>query len=412
MEHLYMDLRPWVCHEAACEYGNDPFHSREDWIHHLALQHGFDSGWHSIECPFCLEPTGSGKVMIVKHLSNHMEEISLASLPAGVDSDSDDESLSIASEHLESAEAKQNLPGLGPKAINRIHEHILQPLLAKPTLKDFEPIVLGVPRQIRSKEIICLRDVEKALIFYAPERTKTAASYFDFCLTSILCIQATVEYLSTHEQTRTEDRPYSNGYFIDLRDQILEYGRQLYTAQDSSKDVDVDAKDEIKLIGGIAETGRPAELVRVTKDGNHISMATGKVIDVEAPVIPSLSEQQEDEQEILNSMARRKKNPPPEELAPKKCREPGCNKEFKRPCDLTKHEKTHSRPWKCPFPTCKYHSFGWPTESKMDRHINDKHSEAPVIYECLYKPCPYKSKRESNRKQHMTKAHGWTSDLV
>ncbi|KAH7171038.1 hypothetical protein EDB81DRAFT_909743 [Dactylonectria macrodidyma] len=309
------------------------------------------------------------------------------------------------------ASAMEKLPSLGPKAINRIHEHILRPLRAKPTLKDFEPIVLDVPRRIQSKEIICLRDLEKTLIFMAPERTKTAALYLDFCLTSIRCIQATVEYLSDREQTRPEDRPYTNGYFIDLKDQILEYGRQLAAAKDGPQDMDVDAADEIRLVGGIAENGRPAELVRVRKDGSYISMATGKPVDVtDSPIKMkrSLSQQREDEEEIMRSMARRKKNATPEELAPKKCREPGCNKEFKRPCDLTKHEKTHSRPWKCPIPTCKYHQYGWPTEKEMDRHINDKHSDAPAMYECLYKPCPYKSKRESNCKQHMEKAHGWT----
>lgn len=167
----------------------------------------------------------------------------------------------------------------------------------------------------------------------------------------------------------------------------------------------------MKLYGGIAESSRPAELVRVKKDGTMISMATGRVIDnadVATPFKRSTSEQKEDEEEIMRSMARRKKNASPEELAPKRCREPGCTKEFKRPCDLTKHEKTHSRPWKCPIPTCKYHDFGWPTEKEMDRHVNDKHSDAPAMYECLFKPCPYKSKRESNCKQHMEKAHGWT----
>ncbi|KAK7997457.1 elongation factor 1-beta [Apiospora arundinis] len=69
-----------------------------------------------------------------------------------------------------------------------------------------------------------------------------------------------------------------------------------------------------------------------------------------------------------------------------------------------------SRPWKCPIPTCRYHEFGWPTKKEMDRHINDRHSATPFMYECLYKPCPYKSKRESNRKQHMAKAHGWKPD--
>lgn len=350
--------------------------------------------------------------------------------------------------HSPSPSTMEKLPSLGPKAVNRIHEHILRPLRAKPSLKDFEPIILDIPRRIQSKEIICLRDLEKTLIFMAPvsqlqsdvgvwgdayrklclkETTKTASMYLDFCFTSIHCIQATVEYLSDREQTRHGDRPYTNGYFIDLKDQILDYGRQLAAAKSSPDDMDIDAyvpryvpldnptnlpssSDEIKLVGGIAENGRPAELVRVRKDGTHISMATGKVMNMsESPVQVkrSLSEQREDEEEIMRSMARRKKNLSPEELAPKKCREPGCHKEFKRPCDLTKHEKTHSRPWKCPNVTCKYHSYGWPTEKEMDRHINDKHSDSPAMFKCMWSNCAYKSKRESNCKQHMEKAHGW-----
>lgn len=344
-------------------------------------------------------------------------------------------------------------PSLSRRAVNRIHEHTLRPLLEKPTLKPFESIVLDIPSRIRSKEIICLRDVEKTLIFMAPvsqlltgvgvwsdayrklrlkEKAKTAALYMDFCLTSIRCVQATVEYLTDHEQVRPADRPYTNGYFIDLKEQIYEYGRQLATKEngDLPNEMDIDKYvprfvplnhsnhanatprgDEIRLFGGIAENGRPAELVRVKQDGTAFSMATGKPVDLnEAPVKfkRSLSEQLDDDEEIMRSMARRKKNATAEELAPKKCREPGCNKEFKRPCDLTKHEKTHSRPWKCPFPTCKYHNYGWPTEKEMDRHVNDKHSDAPAMHECLFKPCPYKSKRESNCKQHMEKAHGWT----
>ncbi|KAK8060007.1 hypothetical protein PG996_009937 [Apiospora saccharicola] len=65
------------------------------------------------------------------------------------------------------------------------------------------------------------------------------------------------------------------------------------------------------------------------------------------------------------------------------------------------------RPWKCPILTCKYHEYGWPTEKDLNRHVKDRHSSAPSMYECLYQPCPYKSKRESNCKQHMEKAHGW-----
>ncbi|EON97265.1 putative zinc finger transcription factor ace1 protein [Phaeoacremonium minimum UCRPA7] len=315
------------------------------------------------------------------------------------------------------AAASSVLPGLSSRATNRIIEHTLKPLLAKPSLKTFHPLVLDCPRRIQEKEILCLRDLEKTLLLIAPERTKVAGLYLDFCLTTIRCIQATVEYLSDREQTRPRDLPYTSGYFIDLVDQIRQYAQQLADAKEketTGDEMDVDPTDEVKLHGGIHINGRPAELVRVKKNGKAISMATGEPVEIEEEakgpikIKRSASEELEDEEEIMRSMARRKKNATPEELAPKKCREPGCNKEFKRPCDLTKHEKTHSRPWKCPVPTCKYHEYGWPTEKEMDRHHNDKHSSAPPMYECLYKPCPYKSKRESNCKQHMEKAHGWT----
>lgn len=349
-------------------------------------------------------------------------------------------------------------PALNGRATNRIYEHTLKPLLAKPAFKDFHPLILECPRKIQEKEIVCLRDVEKTLLLLAPvselrndkgvrgdtyralflkERTTVAELYLDFCLTTIRCVQATVEYLSDREQTRPRDPPYTSGYFIDLVDQIRQYAQQLADANqqgEEADDMDVDPygsplsataraqdanitrrSDEIKLHGGMTVNGRHAELVRVKKNGKAISLATGLPVDVveeEAKdtvrIKRSASQELEDEEEIMRSMARRKKNASPEELAPKKCREPGCNKEFKRPCDLTKHEKTHSRPWKCPVPTCKYHEYGWPTEKEMDRHHNDKHSSAPPMYECLFKPCPYKSKRESNCKQHMEKAHGWT----
>jgi len=311
----------------------------------------------------------------------------------------------------------ETLPRLSIRASNRIHEHILKPILAKSSLKDFHPIVRDCPRRINEKEIVCLRDLEKTLMFMAPERTKSAALYLDFCLTSIRCIQATVEFLNEREQTRPHDRPYSNGYFVDLVDQIKQYAQQVQAAKDKEEkgetigDMDPESSDEVRLHGGLAKNGRPAELVRVKKNGKAISIMTGEPIDLDedskVQFKRSLSEEAEDDESILRSMARRKRSASAAELAPKRCREPGCDKEFKRPCDLTKHEKTHSRPWKCPVESCKYHEYGWPTEKEMDRHHNDKHSSAPPLYECHFKPCPYRSKRESNCKQHMEKAHGW-----
>ncbi|KAF5633916.1 zinc finger transcription factor ace1 [Fusarium tjaetaba] len=109
----------------------------------------------------------------------------------------------------------------------------------------------------------------------------------------------------------------------------------------------------------------------------------------------------------LTSIARRK-NPPPEDFLSMECCEPGCNRWFVRLSDLIKHLKTHSRPWKCPVLTCKYHQYGLVTEDDRDRHYREKHSNPPEWYECAFKPCPYKSKREMNCKQHMEKVHGWT----
>ncbi|KAK4200480.1 hypothetical protein QBC40DRAFT_70959 [Triangularia verruculosa] len=86
---------------------------------------------------------------------------------------------------------------------------------------------------------------------------------------------------------------------------------------------------------------------------------------------------------------------------------PHCKKSFARHCDLNKHAKSHSRPYKCLFTNCKYHEHGWPTAKELERHVNDKHSPSPRTFACLYQPCPYRSKRESNCKQHMEKAHKW-----
>ena len=64
----------------------------------------------------------------------------------------------------------ENLPSLSIRAINKIREHILQPLLAEPSLKDFEPILADIPSRIQEKEVICLRDLERSLILGAPVR--------------------------------------------------------------------------------------------------------------------------------------------------------------------------------------------------------------------------------------------------
>lgn len=106
--------------------------------------------------------------------------------------------------------------------------------------------------------------------------------------------------------------------------------------------------------------------------------------------------------DVVNPRGTESRNP---SKATHTCRD--CNKTFKRPCDLTKHEKTHCRPWKCTEESCKYFELGWPTEKERDRHVHDKHTFPQPQFKCLYPPCAYASKRESNCKHHMECAHGW-----
>ncbi|ROV91304.1 hypothetical protein VSDG_07788 [Cytospora chrysosperma] len=68
-------------------------------------------------------------------------------------------------------------------------------------------------------------------------------------------------------------------------------------------------------------------------------------------------------------------NPSPEDLSLKKCDEPGCNKEYEQPCQLIKHKKVHSRPFKCPIETCER---GFPSRKDLYRHCVAYHNAQPI----------------------------------
>ncbi|KAF1912248.1 hypothetical protein BDU57DRAFT_559521 [Ampelomyces quisqualis] len=297
---------------------------------------------------------------------------------------------------------------LSEYASNQIHDAIIKPILAEAALRDFHPLIKDVPRRIGEKSICNLRDLEKTLIFLAPELSATAISYQRFCERSIQLLHATVERLSEQDQRLPSDRPYTNNYFLDLLEQIRRYAaimaatRQKETRGEDLDDMDYSRDEKITLRGGLSHNGRPMELVR-EKNGKAMPLAHDKDSSYKISK-RALSDDDMDEDEVTRSMARRRKSDKPGDVM-HTCRD--CKKEFKRPCDLTKHEKTHSRPWKCSEEKCKYFDLGWPTEKERDRHMNDKHSAAPAQYKCLYPPCTYASKRESNCKQHMEKAHGW-----
>ncbi|KAL1863136.1 hypothetical protein Daus18300_008129 [Diaporthe australafricana] len=189
------------------------------------------------------------------------------------------------------------------------------------------------------------------------------------------------------------------------QESLLKYG-DVPSGQDTSGfDQQSPSPGTIKWHGG--------EPVRTSNDGSAISFRTNEEIDLienvggEVRMKRIHSEEMADEHEIIRSMARRLKNASPE-IRLQKCQEPGCNRVFKRPADLIKHEKTHSRPWKCPIESCKYHGYGWPTEKEMDRHYSDTHNiPPPRRHECLFPPCPYTCKRKDNLRSHMQRAHGW-----
>lgn len=110
-QHIYADLQPWICLEAKCPTGGKTFPTRKDWIAHLSLDHGLAPDWAAIICPLCQCDTGPGKVAVTKHLSTHLEEVSLAALPADCDFD----------EGSAASELEGDLYGELPLAIQALH---------------------------------------------------------------------------------------------------------------------------------------------------------------------------------------------------------------------------------------------------------------------------------------------------
>lgn len=57
---------------------------------------------------------------------------------------------------------------LGPAACKQIERFVLVPILKEPRLKPFHALVRSVPQRIINKKIVCLRDLEKTLLWLAP----------------------------------------------------------------------------------------------------------------------------------------------------------------------------------------------------------------------------------------------------
>ncbi|KIW92200.1 uncharacterized protein Z519_07184 [Cladophialophora bantiana CBS 173.52] len=318
-------------------------------------------------------------------------------------------------------------PALSPSARKKIKDYIITPILREDRFEDFHPLVTALGSK-NNKAVRCLRDLEQSLIFQPLVSTLTATTrlltqsdvdyktlaisrqlYRVFGEFTIQLVVDTYQHLAESEQRRAADRPYDNGYFLDLVQQVNRLAahigsssraQQAGTAEEDD-DMAYSIDDEVTLEGGLGETGNEAELVR-WKNGKGYSLRTGLPY-APTPGVKRASSEALDE-DVARSMARRKKGYIPE-IVEMKCSDPTCDKIFTRKCDLAKHEKTHSRPFKCPETSCKYHELGLPTEKERERHINDRHSKNPVYYKCEF--CEFRTKRESNCKQHQEKKHGW-----
>ncbi|KAJ5768660.1 Zinc finger C2H2 [Penicillium manginii] len=321
----------------------------------------------------------------------------------------DQSAITTTAESFESGSTPRRQLGLA--ACKHIEKFVLIPILKEPKLQPFHALARSIPSRIVKKQIVCLRDLEKTLLWLAPKSTSSRHAYLNFAEFTIQCLHTSASHLNDRDQRLPTDRPYTNGYFVDLVSQVRRYAAMIRASQARVQAAQGEEKKKVSIVseaaleGGLSINGKPAEII-VTQNGKPISMRTGKPISADSPFIfkRAISFDQSTDEGVQRSMARRKKNAPPMDIN-QKCKD--CDKVFKRPCDLTKHEKTHSRPWKCAFAGCKYESLGWPTEKERDRHMNDKHSDTPALFKCSFQPCTYASKRESNCKQHMEKAHGW-----
>lgn len=147
----------------------------------------------------------------------------------------------------------RNQHALSEYACRQIQKHIILPIVRESSLKAFHSLVTGIPYRVGRKEITCLRDLEKVLLWLAPvsesyhiwERSwahalvsgvkkwsVSRASFIKFCETSIQCIHTTVDYLNEPDQRRPTDRPYTNGYFLDLTEQVRQYAAMITASRE------------------------------------------------------------------------------------------------------------------------------------------------------------------------------------
>jgi len=165
--------------------------------------------------------------------------------------------------------ASDNQHCLSEGAVKRIRATIVEPILKEKSLQEFHPLIRDIPHRIGAKAITNLRDLEKTILFLAPvsaiihafddsvahtcgnvkEFANSPKSYLRFCQRSIRLIVNTVDLLTERDQRLPTDRPYTNGYFLDLVEQIRRYAhimartRAREAAGEATDDMDFSSYD-------------------------------------------------------------------------------------------------------------------------------------------------------------------------
>ncbi|KAK1754018.1 hypothetical protein QBC47DRAFT_385416 [Echria macrotheca] len=83
-KHVMSDLQPYTCPIATCDCAVTPFPDIHELAEHLEVEHDIAVSSRDITCPLCVEQLGSNKI---RHLAQHLEEISLIILPPNAELD-------------------------------------------------------------------------------------------------------------------------------------------------------------------------------------------------------------------------------------------------------------------------------------------------------------------------------------
>lgn len=75
-----------------------------------------------------------------------------------------------------------------------------------------------------------------SLMCIKPQNFSTSrSSYLQFSEFTIQCLHTTVSHLNVHAQRLPSDRPYTNGYFLDLVSQVRRYAAMVQASRDAAQ---------------------------------------------------------------------------------------------------------------------------------------------------------------------------------